>query len=102
EAASLAAEDADHGGRRRWDVQARCSRRNREDSPWSMIFITGASSGIGESCARKFAEARRGLVLAARRKERVEKLARELKEKHGVETHAFQLDVRSRSAVESF
>ncbi len=68
----------------------------------NMILITGGSSGIGECCARAFAAAGRGLVLAARRKDKLEALARELKEKHEIETHALVLDVRSRTAVEGF
>ncbi len=61
------------------------------------VFITGASSGIGEACARKFAQAGCRLILAGRREERLKKLAHELK----AETHLLQLDVRDRYAVEA-
>ncbi|TET94725.1 MAG: SDR family NAD(P)-dependent oxidoreductase, partial [Candidatus Zixiibacteriota bacterium] len=61
-----------------------------------IALITGASSGIGAACARKFAEQGVRLILAARRTERLEKLAAEL----SVETHLIQLDVRDRKAVE--
>ena len=69
-----------------------------------MVLITGASSGIGESCARIFAiDPRcRGLILAARRKERLEKLAKELKRQRDFEVHIFELDVRKRKAVEAW
>ncbi len=68
----------------------------------SIVFITGASSGIGRSCAVKFAEAGARLILAARWKARVDELAKELKSKHGAESLTIQLDVRDRNAVETF
>ena len=61
-----------------------------------IALITGASSGIGAACARKFADRGARLILAARRIERLEKLAAEL----SVETHLIQLDVRDQKAVE--
>ncbi|MCL1817297.1 MAG: SDR family NAD(P)-dependent oxidoreductase [Spirochaetaceae bacterium] len=66
------------------------------------VLITGATSGIGEACARAFAAQGSGLVLAARRKEVLEKTASELKKAHGVPVEVFTLDVRSRKAVFAF
>ena len=66
------------------------------------VFISGASSGIGEACARNFAANGKDLVLVARRKDRLEKLSTELRERHGIHVHTFELDVRSRKAVEGF
>ncbi len=65
-----------------------------------IVLITGASSGIGASCARAFAARGSKVLLCARRMDRIEALAAELHQKHGVATHAFQLDVRNRTAVE--
>lgn len=42
------------------------------------IFITGATSGFGEACARKFAAAGDHLILTGRRKDRLDALKREL------------------------
>lgn len=66
-----------------------------------IILITGASSGIGTACAKVFAGAGARLILAARRLERLQELAANLRGEFGTETHLLQLDVRDRLAVES-
>lgn len=66
-----------------------------------IVLITGASSGIGRSCARAFAAAGARLLLAARRIERLERLAAELEAGHGAACRVFELDVRRRAAVEA-
>jgi 3-hydroxy acid dehydrogenase / malonic semialdehyde reductase len=68
----------------------------------SLVFITGASSGIGCSCAYKLAEAGARLILIARRKERLEKLASELKNRFKTESFIYALDVRDRHAVTKY
>lgn len=59
-------------------------------------LVTGATAGIGEAIARKLAHENYRLILNGRRKDRLEKLAKELK----VETHLMPLDVRNRKEVE--
>jgi NADP-dependent 3-hydroxy acid dehydrogenase YdfG len=61
-----------------------------------IVLVTGASSGIGEACARAFAEAGARLILAARRMPRLQQLAAELK----APTHLIEVDVRDQDAVE--
>ena len=63
----------------------------------SYIFITGASSGFGESTARLFAAKGFSLVLMARRKERLEALVSELPS--DIETHILVADVRDEAQV---
>jgi 3-hydroxy acid dehydrogenase/malonic semialdehyde reductase len=66
------------------------------------VLITGASSGIGEACARRFAAGGAHLFLAARREDRLEDLKKTLEEEHGVTVRTWPLDVRDRRAVEAF
>src|SRR5579859_3108493 len=61
------------------------------------IFITGATSGFGEACARKFAASGDHLILTGRRKERLEALKQELEDRVQVLPLAF--DVQDRAAV---
>ncbi|MCB9596712.1 MAG: SDR family oxidoreductase [Sandaracinaceae bacterium] len=53
-------------------------------SPWkdAVVVVTGASSGIGLELARHMAPEAKALALVARRRERLEDLAVELREKH--------------------
>ncbi|NEQ20847.1 MAG: SDR family oxidoreductase [Microcoleus sp. SIO2G3] len=66
-----------------------------------IVLITGASSGIGEACARVFAQAGAKLILAARRQERLEQLADQLSKTYACELHLLPLDVCDRTQVQA-
>jgi serine 3-dehydrogenase len=65
-----------------------------------IVFVTGASSGIGRSCVRAFASQGARLLLAARRLDRLEKIAAEIKKDFSADSYSFGLDVRDQPAVE--
>ena len=63
-----------------------------------LIFITGATSGIGEGCARKFAAMGSNLILNGRNTAKLEALKQELTAQ-GVEVLILPFDVRDREAM---
>lgn len=63
-----------------------------------IALVTGATSGIGESCARKFAQAGYSLIVNARRSDLLDSLKREL-EHTGTRVLALPFDVRDRQAA---
>lgn len=64
-----------------------------------IVFITGATAGIGEACAVDFAKEGADLILCARREDKLNKLAESIKKSFGVKVFSFRLDVRDREAV---
>jgi 3-hydroxy acid dehydrogenase/malonic semialdehyde reductase len=65
-----------------------------------VVFITGASAGIGAATARAFASEGARLLLAARRVDRLQSMEVDLLEAGASAVHAFALDVQDRGAVE--
>lgn len=63
-----------------------------------IVLITGATSGIGEACARKFATERYKVIITGRRGELLDKLSKELQEE-GADVLTLSFDVRDRQAV---
>jgi short-subunit dehydrogenase len=67
----------------------------------STALVTGASSGIGADVARSLARRGHGVTLVARRAERLEALAHELRSGHGVRVEVLESDLGDESARES-
>jgi len=65
-----------------------------------VVLITGASSGIGEACARIFAQAGAKLILVARRQERLAQLGEQLIKEYGCQLHLVPLNVCDRILVQ--
>ena len=63
-----------------------------------IAFITGASSGIGEACARRFAAGGYDLILTARRADRLEALRTRL-QAEGTRVKCLVFDVRDADAA---
>lgn len=64
-----------------------------------IVFITGASAGIGAACATEFAKIGANLILSARRKEKVDALADKLRAEYGIKTITFKLDVKDKAEI---
>ena len=64
-----------------------------------IVFITGASSGIGAACARKFAKEGYTLLLNARGVDKLQTLKTELENTYHVDILLLPFDVRDREAA---
>src|SRR6516225_7929081 len=65
-----------------------------------IVFITGASAGIGAATARAFAAEGARLLLAARRAEKLAEVASKMLELGAAAVHWVELDVRDHRAVQ--
>src|ERR1035438_4558403 len=74
-------------------------------SPMSLkgkiVFITGASSGIGAATALAFAAEGARLLLAARRVEKLAEVAAQALERGATAVHSIRLDVRNHRSVQN-
>lgn len=71
--------------------------RKTDEMKNKIVFITGASSGIGEGCARKFASQGWNLILNARTVSKLEDLKVELEQAYGIRVFVLPFDVRDRT-----
>ena len=58
-----------------------------------IALVTGASSGIGRDIARSLAKHGINVIITARRRDRLEKLKKELTETYGVKVHIIAADI---------
>jgi NADP-dependent 3-hydroxy acid dehydrogenase YdfG len=71
---------------------------NRLNGKWA--FVSGATSGIGASCARKLAESGTNLILCGRNRSKLESLSQELSA-YDITVKTCIFDVRERKIVET-
>ena len=69
----------------------RTKKFQQKYGPWAIVTVS--SAGIGAEFARQNAAKGLNVVLVARRGEKLEKLAAELKQAHGVQTRTIPLDL---------
>ena len=65
-----------------------------------IALITGATSGIGEACAKELAKLGVNLILTGRRKDKLKDLKKELLSKYDIKINIFILDVTNQEDVE--
>ncbi|SEV98455.1 NADP-dependent 3-hydroxy acid dehydrogenase YdfG [Chitinophaga sp. YR573] len=65
----------------------------------AIVLITGATSGFGEACAKKFAANGYDLIITGRRTERLQLLQQQLEQQHHIKVLPLCFDVRDEKAV---
>lgn len=73
---------------------------NRLSGKWALI--TGATSGIGLSTAKQFAESRCNLILTGRRKSRLDEIQSQFTDQFDTKVKIASFDVRDRQACTDF
>lgn len=66
-----------------------------------IVLITGATSGIGEACARKFAQGGYNLIITGRNNEKLQALKSELEKEDGAKVLTLNFDVRDAKAAQA-
>lgn len=64
-----------------------------------IVLITGATSGIGEACAKIFAKNGYHLIICGRRKEKLDKMSSKFTLKYGTEVIGLSFDIRDLDSV---
>jgi len=64
-----------------------------------IVFVTGATSGIGKACAEKFAADGDKIIINGRREDRLQELKNDLEEKYKTEILIAEFDVQKKDEV---
>lgn len=65
-----------------------------------IVFVSGATSGIGKSCAYAFAKEGANLIINARRINLINEIGDDIRNKYGVKVYGFKMDVRNKDEVD--
>ena len=65
-----------------------------------IVFISGATSGIGKACAYYFASNNDHLIINGRREERLKEIAADIKKTHNINVLILPFDIRNKKQVE--
>jgi 3-hydroxy acid dehydrogenase/malonic semialdehyde reductase len=65
-----------------------------------IVFITGASAGVGKACAEQFAALGANIIITARRFDRIKELAVALEKAHSIKVLPLQLDISNKKQVQ--
>ena len=65
-----------------------------------IALVTGATSGIGEACARRFAEGGFDLILTGRNEEKLKAVELQARQR-GADVTALRFDIRDRKAAQA-
>lgn len=65
-----------------------------------IVFVTGATSGIGRSCVFRFAESGYDIIMSGRREDRLHEIEADLKTKFSIRVLSLIMDVTHRESVE--
>ena len=65
------------------------------------VFISGATSGIGEACAHVFASNGYQIIISGRRKERLKNLKKDLEQEYNISVYSLSFDIRNNKEVEA-
>jgi 3-hydroxy acid dehydrogenase / malonic semialdehyde reductase len=66
-----------------------------------IVFVTGATSGIGRSCVFRFAESGYDIIMSGRREDLLQEIETELKKKFNLRVLSLVMDVTQRESVDS-
>ena len=65
------------------------------------VLITGATSGFGKASAELFAKNGHNLIITGRRKDRLDKISKEISSAHKIKVHTLNFDVRKKAEVDA-
>lgn len=65
-----------------------------------IVLITGATSGIGRSCAHVFAQDQHRMIITGRREDRLQQMKNHLEDKYNVQIRTLCFDIRNRKEVQ--